>query len=107
MAGIGIESGIASADEVRKAESRAERNKPGKPEGEAIMQVLAAPDASSSAAVTERQKAEITQLLTHEAFTEKQRVAALAALPNMSEAAAGQAITTMKGRITDHESKKA
>ncbi|MGY2132540.1 hypothetical protein ACW9KT_09945 [Hymenobacter sp. HD11105] len=101
MAGIGIESGIASADEVRKAESRAERNKPGEPEVEVIMQVT--PEASTPAAATAEQKAEITHLLTHEAFTEKQRVAALAALPNMSEAAAGQAITTMKGRIAEHK----
>ncbi|HEX8424928.1 hypothetical protein [Hymenobacter sp.] len=103
MAGIGIESGIASADEVRKAESRAERNKLGKPEGEVLKQVSVPPDA----AVTDGQKAELTHLLTHDAFTEKQRVAALAALPTMSEAAASQAIVTMKGRITEHENKKA
>jgi hypothetical protein len=106
MAGIGIESGIASADEVRKAESRAERTKGSKLEDEVIMQVLATPQAAAQAAVTEEQNREITQLLAHEAFNEKQRVAALAALPTMTGAAAGQAITTMKGRITDYDSKK-
>ncbi|WP_022824687.1 hypothetical protein [Hymenobacter norwichensis] len=102
MAGIGIESGIASADEVRKAESRAERNKSTRTEPEAIPQAAAAPEAT---AATTQQKAEITRLLTHEAFTEKQRVAALATLPTMPEAAAAQAILTMKGRITEHENK--
>jgi len=105
MAGIGIESGIASADEVRKAESRAERNKAAKPDGEAIMQVLAAPEVAAPAAVTAGQQAEITRLLAHTAFTEKQRIAALATLPTMSEAAAAQAILTMKSRIAEHESK--
>lgn len=107
MAGIGIESGIASADEVRKAESRAERNKLAKPEDEAIRQVLATPEAPAPTAVTDGQKAEITNLLAHEVFTEKQRVAALAALPAMSEAAAAQAILTMQSRITEHDSKPA
>lgn len=102
MAGIGIESGIASADEVRKAESRAERNKTIKPESEAAQPV----SEPIEAAVTEQQKAEMTRLLTHEVFTEKQRVAALAALPNMSEGAAAQAILTMQGRITEHKSKQ-
>ncbi|UOG77572.1 hypothetical protein MTX78_24465 (plasmid) [Hymenobacter tibetensis] len=106
MAGIGIESGIASADEVRKAESRAERNKLGKPEGEVPKQA-ASTEAAALAVVTDEQKAEMTRLLTHEAFTEKQRAAALATLPTMSEPAALQAIQTMKGRITEHESKKA
>lgn len=103
MAGIGIESGIASADEVRKAESRAERNKAAKPEGEVAPQVAARPEAA--AAATGSQQAEITRLLAHDAFTEKQRVAALAALPTMSETAAAQAILTMQGRITEHEGK--
>jgi hypothetical protein len=104
MAGIGIESGIASADEVRKAESRAERNKSVKPEAEAVKPV-SPPVEAAPAAATAGQQAEITRLLQHEAFTEKQRIAALAALPSMSEAAASQAILTMQGRITEHESK--
>jgi hypothetical protein len=107
MAGIGIESGIASADEVRKAESRAERNKSAKPEDEVIRQVLATPEAPAPTTVTDAQKAQITNLLAHNAFTEKQRVAALAALPAMSEAAAAQAILTMQSRITEQDSKPA